>query len=1016
MAVVSDHEPLSGTHETNGSLLHAYRVCCFFLSLTLKTMSLRPVRFLLFLLLVTSACQPPSADPAPEPADAPSVFRSVLDERARMITLALKDDLWVAYSAETGALYRVWRDGVNFDGAVYTTVHGPQPTSLGPAYVLNDDLTPWRLVQEGQTTQPAVQYKGHLVRDSLVTMRLQLGTPHGTVITVTETPRYVEDAAGHAGLQRTFTTADVPEGTVVGLMLYLGAQADAGTYTTDGTFTFEENRNGRIRVRLALAANGQTTFTSYFREPTVAATTQSVDGTKPPGLALIERSDCVACHNADVQTVGPSYRAMAEKYDATDATITRLATKVIEGGAGVWGESMMAPHPTLSPEDAKTMVAYILSLRGGGQPTGGTPLDVDSLTYPLTEQRDGSNGLAVNLFPILGSALTLDELKTTDVPYYSGTVPALHTTSEIQMGEVTTNFYLEATGYLNVPETDNYVIRLVCDDGGRVYLDGSLLIDHDGLHGADPRDSEVILEAGRHPIRVTFFQAGGGAALSLQWARSSGGGFSVIPPEAFTFDAVDLREALDYDIITGKADRRPGDQLPLVDVHPSFAVETIRPDAFQPKVGGLDVMDDGRVVVSTWEADGPVYLLSNIEQGDPEQIVVKRIATGLAEPLGLKGVDGTIYVLQKQELTRLIDTDGDDVIDVYETVANDWGATGNFHEFAFGLVYKDGSFYATLATAILPGGASASPQNPDRGSVIKINNDTGDVAFIARGLRTPNGISLGVDGEIFVADNQGDWLPASKILHIREGAFYGSRSVDFEGTAGLTAKLPVVWLPQDEIGNSPSQPAPLNVGPYQNQMIHGEVTHGGIKRVFVEKVDGEYQGAVFRFTQGLEAGVNRIVWGPDGKLYIGGVGNPGNWGHVGKLMHGLQRMAYTGAPVFEMLAVRALPDGFEIEFTEPLAEGVGEAAGDYGVAQWYYEPTADYGGPKLDQRSLPVEAVQVSADRKRVRLKLGGLQPNHLVYFRLNDQTMRSEAGRSLWTTEAWYTLNRIPSAPAGGP
>ena len=162
-------------------------------------------------------------------------------------------------------------------------------------------------------------------------------------------------------------------------------------------------------------------------------------------------------------------------------------------------------------------------------------------------------------------------------------------------------------------------------------------------------------------------------------------------------------------------------------------------------------------------------------------------------------------------------------------------------------------------------------------------------------MRTPNGIGIGVDGELFVADNQGDWLPSSKILHISDGAFLGSRSVDYEGTAGLTQKPPLVWLPQNEIGNSPSTPTILNVGRYENQMIHGEVTHGGIKRVFVEQVDGVYQGALFRFTQGIEAGVNRLAWGPDDRLYVGGIGNPGNWGHTGGNWFGLQRMTYTGS-------------------------------------------------------------------------------------------------------------------------
>jgi cytochrome c len=338
--------------------------------------------------------------------------------------------------------------------------------------------------------------------------------------------------------------------------------------------------------------------------------------------------------------------------------------------------------------------------------------------------------------------------------------------------------------------------------------------------------------------------------------------------------------------------------------------------------------------------------------------------------------------------------------------------SANFHEFAFGLLYKDGYFYGTLATAINPGGASTKPQIPDRGKVLKINKETGTFEFIATGLRTPNGIGFGVDNEIFIADNQGDWLPSSKIIHLQPGAWYGSRSVDFEGTAGLTETQPVVWLPQDEIGNSPSQPAKLNVDPYKNQMIHGEVTHGGIKRVFAEKINGQYQGVVFRFTQGLEAGINRLIWGPDGSLYAGGVGSTGNWGHTGKLQFGLQRLTYNNKPAFEMLAVRARSNGLEIEFTQPLKEGTGTKASDYNVRQWYYKPTGDYGGPKLDDKSLSIRSVNVSADRKKVFLELGGMKPKHVVYIRLNRNTLTSASGLNLWSTEAWYTMNNIPSEP----
>jgi cytochrome c len=436
-------------------------------------------------------------------------------------------------------------------------------------------------------------------------------------------------------------------------------------------------------------------------------------------------------------------------------------------------------------------------------------------------------------------------------------------------------------------------------------------------------------------------------------------------------------------------------------VHPSFDLEKIRPPGFEPRVGGLGVLPDGRVAVATWDAQGAVWLL------DAEGRV-KRIAAGLLEPLGLTVVDGAIYVLQKHELTRLVDEDGDEIVDRYETVSDRWRCSANFHEFSFGLVHHDGSFYANLATAVLPGGASAPEQVAGRGSVVRIAPGDGAVETVATGLREPNGIGVGAGGRIFVTDNQGDWLPASKLLHVRPGDFFGSHAVGFEDTEKLPIAAPVVWLPHSEVGNSPSQPVGIEIGPWRGQLIHGDVHYGGLQRVFVEEVDGQLQGAVFRFSQGFEAGVNRLAWGPDGKLYVGGIGGPGDWGQPGKLWHGLERLAYNGKPTFELLALRARPDGIEVEFTEPLGAGVSVRPADFAVRDWTYRPSAEYGGPKLDERVLPVARVELAPDRRRVLLALDGLAPGRVVHLEVVGP-LADARGQALWSREAWYTLNRIP-------
>jgi len=450
--------------------------------------------------------------------------------------------------------------------------------------------------------------------------------------------------------------------------------------------------------------------------------------------------------------------------------------------------------------------------------------------------------------------------------------------------------------------------------------------------------------------------------------------------------------------------KKPGFGAPLAGLHPGYDVQTLHLPGTEYKVGGLAFMPDGRLVVATWTPAGSVYMLEGVETGDSSKIKATKIAQGLYEPLGVAVVKDDIFVLQKHELTQLIDHDGDGITDEYKAICNGFGVSTDFHEFAFGLVYKDDHFYANLSLPMRL--MDNEKPHPDRGRTVKIAMD-GSFEWINSGLRQPNGIGLGINDEIFTTDNQGQWLPANKFIHVRKGDFLGTRWGLPDSLSHLKMVPPAVWLPEDEIGNSPSEPALMRDGPYKGQMIFGDVSHGGIKRVFLEKVDSLYQGVVFRFTQGLEVGINRMRWGPDGALYVGGTGMGGGWSWKGT-NHGLQRMKYNGKSAFEMLAVRSTPNGFEIEFTEPLATGQGNSAADYTIQQWWYLPTEVYGGPKMDLQSLKVRGVEVSPDRKKVVLVIPGLKKEHVIKFDLNEN-LRSANGRQLWSSEAWYTLNHIP-------
>ncbi len=81
------------------------------------------------------------------------------------------------------------------------------------------------------------------------------------------------------------------------------------------------------------------------------------------GLALVGQSDCLTCHKIDEMLTGPSYRDIANKYAGADTSVKYLAGKIITGGNGVWGETLMTPHAGISQEDAEAMAKYILLLK-----------------------------------------------------------------------------------------------------------------------------------------------------------------------------------------------------------------------------------------------------------------------------------------------------------------------------------------------------------------------------------------------------------------------------------------------------------------------------------------------------------------------------------------------------------------------------------------------------------------------------------------------------------------------------
>lgn len=446
-----------------------------------------------------------------------------------------------------------------------------------------------------------------------------------------------------------------------------------------------------------------------------------------------------------------------------------------------------------------------------------------------------------------------------------------------------------------------------------------------------------------------------------------------------------------------------------IGIHPGFTFTSLRPTGFNPMVSGLDLMPNGDLAVSTWEGFGKtmgsVYIVSNVRTGTAANITYRKFAGSLNEPLGVKVLNGVVHVITRDQLLVLPDADKDGVAETPVRLAANWGslnADPRTLEFAFGLPYKAGKFYVGLATAW----PVATAQSQERGCVLEVDSAAGTHTPYACGFRTPNGMTLGPDDELFVTENQGNWVPASKLTHVAKGRFYGVKKTHPAAfPAGQAETPPSIWVPHGDVSISPTQPVWMKTGIYKGQMVAGDNNLGTLHRYFLEKVGSTYQGAVFRFTSGLEAGANRIIANEDGSLYVGGIGTStwGGWDWNDK-WYGLQRMAPNGQGAFEMLAIRSKGAGtFEVEFTEPAGTAAGTAA-NWQLRQWGYVPVEAYGAGKQANELLTVSGVALSADGLKATLTVPGLKLKNVVHVRLANTT--AKGGKSLWGGEAWYTLN----------
>ena len=475
------------------------------------------------------------------------------------------------------------------------------------------------------------------------------------------------------------------------------------------------------------------------------------------------------------------------------------------------------------------------------------------------------------------------------------------------------------------------------------------------------------------------------------------------------------------------------------------------PEGIVLEVGGICTLPNGNIAASTRRGD--VWVIEDPASGHPNY---RRFASGLHELLGLAYKDGSLYCAQRGELTKLTDRNGDGIADRYETVYA-WPISGHYHEYTFGpKVLPDGSFMVTgnvsFGNSDWWAGKSIVPW---RGWAMHITPD-GQMEPWAAGMRSPCGIGM-VNGDFFYGDNQGDWMGSGFVAQVSKGDFMGhpaslawadrpespvkmrqdlvykqinprddpKKKPEYLADEQMTTiyelqhttytdrqiKSPAVWLPHGILGVSTSEIITDDTGgafgPFAGQVLVGDQGMSKIARVFLEKVDGEYQGASFDFRSGFRSGVLRMCWGADQTMYVGGTNR--GWGSTGKEPYALERLIWTGQTPFEMKAVRAMPDGFEIEFTQPVKAATAEDVDNYSVHSFTYKYHPVYGSPTVNYQENAVRGAQVSSDGLRVRIVVDRLRAGYI--HAIQPDGVRSVTDDlPLLHPAAYYTLNHIPA------
>ncbi len=454
----------------------------------------------------------------------------------------------------------------------------------------------------------------------------------------------------------------------------------------------------------------------------------------------------------------------------------------------------------------------------------------------------------------------------------------------------------------------------------------------------------------------------------------------------------------------------------------SYVVDQLTPPTENPwnrrvRFGGLDFFRDGkRAALCTW--DGDIWIVSGIDE-TLEKLTWKRFASGSYETLGLRIVDDVIYTSGRDQITRYHDFNKDGEADFYENFNNEITSSEGFHEFVFDLqTDTKGNFFLAKAGPVRGGGRGFGGDgfgtiSAHAGTVLKVSKDGRKVEVYATGFRAPNGMSVGPHDEVTTGDNEGSWVPACPLNWVEKNGFYGVESLAHQKSVPHF-RPPLCWMSHNDIDNSGGGQVWVTSkkwGPLEGELLHMSYGKCTLYHVLKEKVGTQMQGGVVKIPLKFTSSTMRARFNPrDGQLYVTGLQG---WQTSAAKITGLDRVRYTGKPVYSVNGLKVKKNAVEISFTQPLDPVYASDVQNYSAKRWNYQRAEEYGSPefsvtdpqKKQRDELPIQTAKLSADGKTVTLEIADLKP---VMGQSLNFNLKAKDGTEI-NQVIQHTINAIP-------